>query len=137
MDKADGRRFEDADQRLVEAGAAVEAVSHQTAMDGAAGELLINPAAITSVMSSSGNCRPLRCSETSASSTGDSLIIRRLGYASDPLPWCVDATAGSLSRSPQFGRQAAHRTFAALDIGSPSSASLRRWRAGSAPDALR
>src|SRR6266446_5308122 len=34
MDEADGRRLEHADQGLVGAGAAVEAVPHQTAMDG-------------------------------------------------------------------------------------------------------
>jgi hypothetical protein len=50
---------------------------------------------ITSVMSSSGNCKRVRSSQTSASSIGDRLIIRRLGV-------CVKTNEGFPGPSAGF-----------------------------------
>ncbi|MEJ2435737.1 MAG: hypothetical protein P8Y53_22315, partial [Pseudolabrys sp.] len=79
MNEADRHLLEGADGGLVGLGSLVEAVANQTAMDGTARKLAVDATAHTSATSSSGNCKRVRSSQTSASSKGERLIASRLG----------------------------------------------------------
>ena len=118
MDEADGRRLEHADQRLVGAGAAVEAVPHQTAMDGAAGELLINAAAHhlgdvverqlqTCAQFTDERLRYRR--QADHQTLGSMRAIRCRGAFTPPADRCL--------AHPQLGGELPNRALAALDIG--------------------
>jgi hypothetical protein len=79
VNEADRHLLEGADGGLVGLGSLVEAVANQTAMDGTARKLAVDATAHTSATSSSGNCKRVRSSQTSASSKGERLIASRLG----------------------------------------------------------